>query len=105
MVDDARRGALGGISPEEWAAAFAAHVVEYPASRFVILGEGFNARLAFGHRGPPLNEAGDRGVPVFHFAVTMSPQDMVALRDLLVDTIQTVNIDDPNAATQSNEQK
>jgi hypothetical protein len=102
MANDARPGALGNISPEEWAAAFASHIVEYPASRFVIHGEGTNARLAFGHLGPPLNDAGERGTPVFHVAITMSLQDMVALRDLLVDKIRTVNVEEAAPNVKSN---
>lgn len=101
--ESASSSALGNISADEWAAAYAAHVVEYPASRFVINGVGANARLVFGHLGPPLNEAGDRGASVFHFAVTMSGEDMVALRDLLVDTVRTESIDAENTATKSND--
>ncbi|MGJ0395011.1 MAG: hypothetical protein ACR65U_02110 [Methylocystis sp.] len=102
MANDAKPGALGNISPEEWAAAYAPHIVEYPASRFVIHGEGLNARLAFGHLGPPLNDAGERGVPVFHIAITMSLQDMVALRDLLVEKIKIVNVEDAAPDVKSN---
>lgn len=105
MDDDAKQGALGGLSAEEWAAAYAAHVREFPASRFVVGPVGENVRLAFGVLGPPLNDAGERGLPIFRVAVTMSLQDMVELRDLLVRLFPTEVIDDLPAAPKSNEQQ
>lgn len=102
MANDAKPDALGNISPEEWAAAYAPHIVEYPASRFVIHGEGLNARLAFGHLGPPLNDEGERGIPVFHVAITMSLQDMYALRELLADKIRIVSVEETAPDLKSN---
>jgi hypothetical protein len=45
-------------SVDEWKSAFAPTMQVYPATRFVIIGDGPLVRLAFGNLGAPIDELG-----------------------------------------------
>jgi hypothetical protein len=66
-------GLVYGIPIAEWQSAYASHVAEFPATRFVVTWDGPMIRIAFGHAGPPTDERGGRGQPGFTAAISMSP--------------------------------
>jgi hypothetical protein len=88
MADPESKEKFGDIEIAEWEASFSPNVREFPATRFVILPDGDLVRFAFGNTGPPVDEFGKRGIPVFSVAVSMSPNLALALRDILNRIIQ-----------------
>ncbi|MGB6325340.1 MAG: hypothetical protein WBG11_06075 [Methylocella sp.] len=96
MCDSNSKKMIYDISVDEWKAAFAPTVQEFPATRFVIVGDGPLVRLAFGHLGAPIDEQGGRDTPVFTVAISMSPTLALELRQVLERVIQV-------HATQTNE--
>lgn len=87
--DGVREGDLPGetkdddISLADWAAAYAPSIQEFPATRFLIAGDGPLVRIAFGHNGAPMNAAMEPGSPVYVAAISMAPQMAAELRDIL----------------------
>jgi hypothetical protein len=76
-----------GVSVEEWQAAYKLGIQEFSALRVVIKRESDLIRIAFGNNGPPLNEQGLNGCPVYTHAVMMTPGLALTLSKLLRDLI------------------
>jgi hypothetical protein len=76
-----------GVSAEEWQSAYRPGIHEFSALKVVIKREGDLVRIAFGNNGPPLNEKGLNGCPVYTHAVTMTPALALVLSKLLRDLI------------------
>lgn len=76
-----------GISKDEWQAAYEIGIDEFAAHRFILMNEGDLIRIAFGLNGPPLDEKGARGTPVYTHALSVTPAFALELsrklRDLL----------------------
>ena len=89
MSDSNSKEKIYDISIDEWKAAFASTVQEFPATRFVIVGDGPLVRLAFGHLGHPVDEKGGRDTTVFTVAISMSPTLALELRQVLERVIQS----------------
>lgn len=89
MADLGSKEKFGDIEIAEWAAAYSPNVREFPSTRFVIIPDGDLVRFTFGNSGPPLDDLGKRGTPVFSVSVSMSPNLAIALRDILNKIIQT----------------
>jgi len=83
MNDTEAEDQFGTIKLAEWAAAFAPHVREFPASRFNVIQDGQLVRFTFGNNGPPTDAKGTPGLPVFSVAVCMPPDLAAKLRDIL----------------------
>lgn len=76
-----------GISREEWEAAYRAGIAEFAATRFVArIGSGL-VRIVFGIEGPPTDERGTTGSPVYTHAVTLTPDLAIQLSKLLRDVL------------------
>jgi len=78
-----------GVSAEEWQSAYRPGIHEFSALRVIVKrdGGGDLVRIAFGNNGPPLNEQGLNGCPVYTHAVTMTPALAVVLSKLLRDLV------------------
>jgi hypothetical protein len=74
-----------GMSPEEWQAAYRPGIQEFSALKVAIKREGDLIRIAFGNNGPPLNEEGLNGMPVYSHAVSITTGLAVVLSRLLRD--------------------
>ena len=61
-----------GVSAEEWQSAYRPGIQEFSALKFVVKREGGFVRIAFGNNGPPVNEQGLNGCPVYTHAVTLT---------------------------------
>lgn len=85
---------LYGVSREEWQAAYRSGISEFAATRVVVRTEGGLVRIAFGNAGPPVDEAGGTGSPVYSHAVMLTPGLAVELSRLLRDLLAQ-----PNAPT------
>lgn len=73
-----------GLSLKEWSAAFRPPIIEFAASQFIFTREASSSvRIAFGNRGPCISADGTREA-VYTHAVTLSPEDAVALAGLLL---------------------
>ena len=68
MAEPDSKEKFGDIEIAEWEAAFSPNVREFSASRFVVIPDGDLVRFTFGNSGPPLDELGNRGTPVFSVA-------------------------------------
>jgi hypothetical protein len=76
-----------GLAAEEWQAAYRLGIQEFSALRVIVKKDGGLIRIAFGNHGPPLNEQGLNGCPVYTHAVTMTPALAVDLSRLLRDLV------------------
>jgi hypothetical protein len=80
-----------GASQDVWDSAYHRSVQEFGAQRYVIYKEGQLIRIALGNNGPPTDELGGRGTPVFSHAVTLSTEVAVqlarSLRDLVAEPL------------------
>jgi hypothetical protein len=73
-----------GVSEAEWESAFHRSVQEFGATRVVVFKEGSGfIRVAFGNGGPPIDEVGGRGTPVYSHAVTITPAMALDLSEIL----------------------
>ena len=73
-----------GLSLETWEAMFRPGMTEFAASCFTFSREDRDlVRIAFGNKGPVLDEAGTRR-PMFTHAVTLPPEIAVELARLLL---------------------
>lgn len=61
-----------GVSAEAWQSAYRLGIQEFSAAQWVFDRSGGLIRIAFGNQGPPINEQGKRGCPVYTHAVTMT---------------------------------
>jgi hypothetical protein len=76
-----------GASAEEWQSAYRLGIQEFSALRVVVMYENDLIRIAFGNNGPPLDEQGLRGCPVYTHAVTITPALALVLSKLLRDLL------------------
>ncbi len=76
-----------GVTVEEWEAAYRLGVQEFSALKFIIKREHGLIRIAFGNNGPPVNEKGLNGCPVYTHAVTMTEAAALDLSKVLRDLI------------------
>jgi hypothetical protein len=98
MADQEEKTKLYDIEITEWEAAYSPIIQEFPATRFVVIQDGDLVRFAFGHCGPPLDEQGKRGTPVFSAAISISPILAAQLRDVLNRIIPVIFVEgDDNA--------
>jgi hypothetical protein len=85
MSDSSKK--VYGVPLEEWKAAYQIGIQEFSALRFVIKREAGLIRIAFGNNGPPVNEQGLNGCPVYTHAVTLTPELALQLTQKLRDLI------------------
>jgi len=78
---------LWGAPQTEWCAAFAPTVQEYYASQTIATNEGGLIRTAFGRRGAPIDEQGNRDTSSYAFAVTMTIADAGRLFQILAQVL------------------
>ena len=76
-----------GMSTKDWEAAFRPGIIEFSALRFANFREHGVVRIAFGNNGPPTNETGARGTPVFTHAVTLTEEVALSLANSLTELI------------------
>jgi hypothetical protein len=76
-----------GVSAEEWQSAYRLGIHEFSALKVIVRCEGDLVRIAFGNNGPPVNEKGLNGCPVYTHAVTLTPALALILSKLLRDLI------------------
>lgn len=81
---DGKPTAFGGIALSDWQAAYEPHIAEFPATRFLIAGEGHLTRIAFGHNGAPADGNGTLGHPIYKVAISMAPHIAIEMRDILI---------------------
>jgi hypothetical protein len=72
-----------GIAPELWRATHDPTISEHAAGRFFLSWNGGSVRIAFGHTGHPLDNAGSYAPPRFELAVSMAPALALELRNSL----------------------
>ncbi|CAN1721399.1 protein of unknown function [Hyphomicrobium sp. 1Nfss2.1] len=73
-----------GVTVEEWKAAYQQGIVEFAALRWLLYRESGIVRIAFGHNGPPTDEAGSRGTPVFTHALILTEEGAVNLANSIL---------------------
>jgi len=78
---------FGGLTLEDWAAAYRPEIHEFFVSRFAFVKEGNLVRIALGRNGAPKDAQGLRGPAVYTHAITMTQEIALELSRQLRDVI------------------